>query len=181
LLRWLESIRRRAGTRTQDLVQGQGSLLRPLTPRTRRWPFVPFQGIGGRIGDPASRAPLGLVTVALTALVVVPFMAERYTSPLFDELRTVAAPAQQLLTRVHVTLALEGAALRDFAETGDPVLAARYRDAMTSEITAEAALGELAGPLGPLVEGRYRVLRHAARRWHEVAAQVILRPAGPET
>ena len=173
MLRWLESVRRRAGARAQDRVQVPGSVPRFAPPGTRNSPFVALQTIAGRIGDRASVAPLGLVTVALIALVVVPLTAERYTSPLFDELRTVAAPAQQLLTRVHVTLALEGSALRDFAETGSPVFAARYRDAMAQEMGAEARLGEVAGQLGPLVEQRYAALREASRRWHTAAAQVL--------
>src|SRR5918999_2361492 len=173
VLRWLESVRRRAGARAQDRVQVPGSVPRFAPPGTRNSPLVALQTIAGWIGDRASVAPLGLVTVALIALVVVPLTAERYTSPLFDELRTVAAPAQQLLTRVHVTLALEGSALRDFAETGSPVFAARYRDAMAQEMGAEARLGEVAGQLGPLVEQRYAALREASRRWHTAAAQVL--------
>jgi signal transduction histidine kinase len=179
--RWLESIRRRAGTRMHESVQVPESLLRFARPGTRKSPLVAFHAVARRIGDRGSVAPLGLVTVALIALVVAPLTAERYTSPLFEELRTVAAPAQQLLTRVHVTLALEGAALRDFAETGNPLFAVRYRDAMAREMAAQAGLGEVAGRLGPLVEQRYAALSEAGRRWHAAAAQVLRRPDGPET
>jgi signal transduction histidine kinase len=179
--RWLEAIRRRAGARAQDRVQVPESLQRFAPPGARNSPYVAFQAMAGRIGDRASGAPLGLVTVALIALVIVPLIAERYTRPLFDELRTVAAPAQQLLTRVHVMVALEGPALRDFAETRDPALAVRYRDAMARQMAAESALGEIVGRLGPLVQQRYGALREASHRWHTAAAQVIAGAAGAGT
>jgi signal transduction histidine kinase len=178
VLRWLESIRRRASARVRERGRSRGAQLPATSPRTGNSSFVTFQALAGRIGDRASLAPLGLVTVALIALVVVPLTAEWYTRPLFDELRTVAAPAQQLLTRVHVTLALEGSTLRDFAETGNPAFAARYRDAMAREVEAQAGFAEVAGRLGPLVEQRYAALSDAARRWHAAAEQVLRRVDG---
>jgi signal transduction histidine kinase len=123
--------------------------------------------------DRASSAPLGLVTIALIALIVVPLAAERYTRPLFDELRTVAAPAQQLLTRVHITLALQASALRDFAETKNPAFAMRFRREVARENAAHSGLAGVAGRLEPSVEARYTALKEARDRWHVAAEQVL--------
>jgi signal transduction histidine kinase len=164
----------------RERVQAALSQLRSATPRARASPLVAFQAIARRIGDRGSLAPLGLVTVALVALVVVPLTAECYTRPLFDELRTVTAPAQQLLTRVHVALALEGSTLRDFAETGNPALAARFRAAMARQLEAQERLGEISRRLGPLAQQRYAILRDADRRWHAVAERVLRAGNGPD-
>jgi signal transduction histidine kinase len=172
VLHWLGSIRRRTSASARERDQ-----FRPFDVPA----LAPSRTANRRISDRTSLAPLGLVSVALIALVVVPVTAEWYTRPLFEELRTVAAPAQQLLTRVHVTVAVQGPALRDFTETRDPALAARYRDAMARDVAAQAALGEVAGRLGPLVAQRHAALREASRRWHTAAAKVIADVAGTGT
>ena len=133
-----------------------------------------FDTIVRRMGEPRSLGPLWFVALTLVALVVAPITAEWYTRPLFDELRTVAAPAQQLLTRVHVALALEGSTLRDFAETGNPVFAARFRQTRRRELEAQRQLALLSTRLGPAVEQRYAALSEAERRWHAAAEQLLV-------
>jgi signal transduction histidine kinase len=132
------------------------------------------------IGGRGSPAPLVVVAVALIALVVVPLTAEWYTRPLFDELRSLTTPAQQLVTRVHVGLALRGSTVRDFVQTGNPALAARYRDVAAHDSVAHARLGEIVGRLGPLVRQRYAALRDADRRWDDAAEGVFDSVKGPD-
>jgi signal transduction histidine kinase len=123
--------------------------------------------------------PLALVTVTLIALVVAPLTAEWYTRPLFEELRTVTAPAQQLLTRVHIALALEGATLRDFAETRSPALAMRYQSVVRSKDDAQRQLHALMESLGPYVREQFVALQRAEREWHAAARELLEgRPGG---
>jgi signal transduction histidine kinase len=144
----------------------------------RRWttPRVAFQALTAGIAERASPAPLGVVTIALIALVVVPLAAERYTRPLFEELRTVAAPAQRLLTDVHISLALQGSALRDFVETRNPLFATRFREEVVREIAARERLAEVALLLDTLVAGRYAALKEADDRWHAAAEHILRDP-----
>ena len=157
-----------------SLVRGHPGLpwSRPTT--ATRQQSAAHRGAGLRRLVPRTPAiPLTLVTATLIALVAVPLAAEWYTRPLFEELRTVTTPAQQLLTRVHVALALEGATLRDFAETRNPGLAVRYRTVVNSKTEAQRRLAVLAASLGPLVQERFTDLEEAEAAWHVAADELL--------
>ena len=110
---------------------------------------------------------------ALVALVGLPLVSDRYAAPLHEEVRAVAEPGRGLVTRIHLALALEHAALRDYVETGDAALRARYEAEAQAEAEAYARLAPLAERLGPAVRARYAELRAREAAWHASAASVL--------
>lgn len=120
-----------------------------------------------------SQLPLGLVMLALVALASLPILGERYARPLDRELRNVVEPGRGLLTQIHVALAIEGAALRDYAETQQPEFLTRYREAHAQERAAYRALDRLTGRLGPEVQRRFGELRALEERWHTAVDAIL--------
>lgn len=116
---------------------------------------------------------LGFVMLALVSLVSLPILGERYARPLDRELRNVVEPGRGLLTQIHVAVAIEGAALRDYAETRQPEFLARYREAYAQEAGAYRALGRLTGRLGPEVQRRFSELRALEQRWHAAVDEAL--------
>ncbi len=106
-------------------------------------------------------------------LVLLPVAGHWYAQPLQDEMRNVAEPGRGLVTQMHVAIALQGAALRDYVETGSLGANRRYRDAATTEREVSARLGPLAQQLGVGVRRRYSDLRALEDRWHEAADRLL--------
>ena len=111
-------------------------------------------------------APLGLIIVALVALVVIPLLGDRYTWQFHQEMRTVAEPGRGLVTEMHLALALEGSALHDYVETGQPLFLKRYRQALERERAAYERFEPLSERLGSDVRRRFTELRELEARWH---------------
>jgi len=88
-------------------------------------------------------------------------------------MRNVAEPGRGLVTQMHVAIALQGAALRDYLETGSLGANRRYRDAAATEREVSARLGPLAQRLGVDVRRRYSDLRALEDRWHEAADRLL--------
>ena len=109
-------------------------------------------------------------------LVLLPVAGHWYAQPLQDEMRKVAEPGRGLVTQMHVAIALQGAALRDYVETGSLGANRRYRDAATTEREVSARLGPLAQQLGVGVRRRYSDLRALEDRWHEAADRLLAAP-----
>jgi signal transduction histidine kinase len=150
----------------------------PAPAGDRRW--ARLRTLARHLAPRTPVVPLGLVTMTLIALVAVPLAAEWYTRPLFDQLRSVTAPAQQLLTRVHVALAIEGSTLRDFVETDNPALAARYRSVVDRKTDAQAQLGLLVDRLGPLAVAllQHRIdTAHAESRREQLYEKALIAAA----
>src|SRR5919108_1742255 len=111
--------------------------------------------------------PLGVIVVALVALVVVPFVGQGYARTHQQELRGAAEPARGLVTSIHLALALGGDALHDFDARGDSSALARYRQTTIAEQHAYEELSVLSERLGPEVERQFTTLWEAAARWHQ--------------
>ena len=124
-------------------------------------------------------APFVFLTAALALLVLLPVLGHRYVRPMQDEMRNVAEPGRGLVTRIHVAIALKGAALRDYLETRSLGAQRRYREASRAERTVSAALEPLARQLGTDVMRRYAELRELEERWHEAAEPLITQSAVP--
>jgi signal transduction histidine kinase len=122
-----------------------------------------------------SQLPLGLVMLALVALVSLPILGERYARPLDRELRNVVEPGRRLVTDIHVALAIEGAALRDYVETQQPEFLRRYKEAYAQEVATYEALDRLTGRLGTDVQRRFSELRLLEQRWHTAVAEILAR------
>src|SRR5262245_36021826 len=76
-----------------------------------------------------SRLPLAMILLALLALGTIPIIGERYVATYRDDLRVLVEPARNLSTEVHVSLALGGAALRDYVDTRHAQYLESYRSA----------------------------------------------------
>jgi signal transduction histidine kinase len=125
-------------------------------------------------------APLALVMVALVAMMAMPIIGEWYVRPLRDETRTLLEPARALVTRIHVSLALEGSTLHDYLDTSDPGLLQRYRVAAAQEQAAFRELAPLASQLGTDMRERLDEVQRLQRQWHDlVQAQLERKPGTP--
>ena len=144
----------------------------------RVMPVVPRHGHGRgivpRLDRSGPTAPLVFLSLSIVLLVLLPIIAHWYVRPLQDDMRHVAEPGRGLVTRIHVAIALQGAALRDFLETGSPGAARRYRDAAATEpdeVSAELEL--LARRLGTNVGRRYTELRMLEERWRAATEPLL--------
>ena len=147
----------------------------PPTPHARPTPRSVSATLVRRPTPAGRRAALSLafVMAALVALVGLPLVSDRYAAPLHEEVRAVAEPGRGLVTRIHLALALEHAALRDYVETGDTALRARYEAEARAEGEAYARLAPLAERLGPAVRASYAELRAREAAWHASVAGVL--------
>jgi signal transduction histidine kinase len=116
---------------------------------------------------------LAFVILTIVALALVPIVVDRYTRPIYDEVRTVTEPSRGLVTELQLALALQGSILHDLFDTGDTVLIGRYREARQRETIANERLARLTGRLGPRVQDRYDSLRQLERRWHGLVEQFL--------
>jgi signal transduction histidine kinase len=120
--------------------------------------------------------PLGAVIAAVFALVALPVLRAVQVRPMYDEMRTVLDPSRNLLTRIHVALALEQSLLRDFIEGGDSLAAARYRRAVADERMAYEELAPLIQRLGPELRRDFEQLRELERAWHGEIDKLLEQP-----
>ena len=123
--------------------------------------------------------PLGAVILAVFALVALPVLRALQVRPLNEEIRTIIEPSRNLLTRIHVALALEQSLLRDYVEGGDSLAAARYRKAVADERMAYEELRPLVLQLGPAVRRDFDQLRELEAAWHREIDKILARP-GPQ-
>ena len=154
----------------------------PLTPHDGRQP--PTSDERRRILPNLHRigaiAPFAFLTAALALLVLLPVLGHRYVRPMQDEMRNVAEPGRGLVTRMHVAIALQGAALRDYLETRSLGARRRYREASRTKAIVSAELEPLAQQLGTDVRRRYAELRELEDRWREAAEPLLDRATVPE-
>lgn len=139
----------------------------------RRWP-------SGHANFLVTYVPLGIIALALIALVVVPSLGEGYARRHQQELRGAAEPARGLVTKIHLALALGGDALHDFVATADTSFLDRYRQTATQEQRTYADLIVLSEPLGAEVEERFIALLNASARWHENVEVFLMETAASE-
>ena len=126
----------------------------------------PGSALGARLTTRvATRVALGFVMAAILALVAVPLLGDRYAGPIRDDIRVASESAGRLVTRVHVALALEGSALHDLAETRDPALVGRFRDAVAQERSATRELAPIAARIGPPVTERLADFERLQNEW----------------
>jgi signal transduction histidine kinase len=111
--------------------------------------------------------------LALVALVALPIAAERYARPLNDELRDVVEPARELVTRVHVELAIQGSAFHDYFDSADSALLQRYRESHAREIETQGRLAMYVDRLGDSVRFHFDRVQALGREWHELVERLI--------
>ena len=126
-----------------------------------------------RGGGWTSHLPFVFLMVALVALVALPVAAERYARPLNEELRTVVEPARELVTQIHVQLAIQGSAFHDFDDSRDSTLLTRYRSAKAEELKAQAALAEFIEELGDTVQLHFDRMRALEQQWHRTVETLV--------
>ena len=102
--------------------------------------------------------PFAVVIGALVCLVVIPFITQRRTHGLWNELATVADPARALTTEIQLALALEYAGTQEYLQTANPNAARDHQTARARRHRAEARLLPLATRLGPSVAQPARAL-----------------------
>jgi len=120
--------------------------------------------------------PLGVILLTLAAFIAVPIWGERVARPHHFELRHVAEPGRTLVTRIHVALAIEGAALHNLAGSRDSALVQRYQSARASEQSAYESLRPLAMRLGSVVALRFAELDTLQSEWHRHVTEDLAQP-----
>lgn len=126
-----------------------------------------------RRGGWATHVPVALVMSALAALVVLPIAAERYARPLNQELRNVVEPARELVTTIHVQLAIQGSAFHDYDDARDSTLLSRYREAQAVELAAQGELARYVGSLGDTVQLHFDRMRSLEQQWHRTIETLL--------
>jgi signal transduction histidine kinase len=121
--------------------------------------------------------PLGGVILALFGLVTLPILRNVQVRPLYEEIRTVTEPSRSILSRVHVTLALEQSLLRDFVESEDSIAATRYLKLVQEEREAYRDFAPLASKLGDAVSNEFEQHLVLERAWHSEIESLLERPA----
>jgi signal transduction histidine kinase len=117
--------------------------------------------------------PLVFVVTVLVTVVTLPVLGERYAEPLNRELVEVVEPARQLVTQVHVSVAIEGAAVHDFIDTGDSTFLSRYEETFAKELRTYAELERLVTRLRDSVQVPYARVRALERRWHGMVGTIL--------
>lgn len=133
----------------------------------------------GRPNSLVTYVPLGIIAVALVALVVVPFLGQSYARTHQQQLRRAAEPARGLVTSIHLALALGGDAVHDFVATGESSSLARYWQTAVAEQQAYEELSVLTERLGPAVQRQFAALREASARWHQNVDAFLTRTEVP--
>lgn len=110
--------------------------------------------------------PLAALVFALLALVVIPIFRARLVEPLHADLQSAVEPGRSLVTRIHVSLAMEGALLHSIMKHRDTLLIARYRGAVADEMDAYDQLRPLVVKLGPGAGREFRELNALQSEWH---------------
>lgn len=106
------------------------------------------------------------LVAALVALVLAPIWRARLVQPLHDDLREQIEPARGMVTRIHLSLAMEGTLAREFTERRDTLLLVGYREAREDEAAAYRELEPHIERLGPNVRTEFNTLRLLAAGWH---------------
>ena len=133
----------------------------------------------GRDGGWRTWVPLTFVMLALSALVVLPMLGDRYTRPLHAEIRQLTEPGRTLVTRIHLALAIQGPVLRDYLENREAPLVGRYREAVEQERQAYADLAPIATRLGGAVQQRFSALLLLQADWHTAVDEFLKQGASP--
>ena len=119
-----------------------------------------------RDGGWRTYAPIAFIILALAALALLPLLGDRYARPLHEQMSAVAEPGRSHVTTIQVALALEGSALHDYVEAGDPLFVERYREALERERSAHRELAPLVARMGSEAQRRYAEVRRLEREWH---------------
>jgi signal transduction histidine kinase len=109
---------------------------------------------------------LSALVLALVALVLLPVLRARLVEPLHEDLRAQIEPARSLVTRIHLSLAMEGTLAREFIERRDTLLIAGYREALADELDAYNQLEPHMNRLGPGVRSEFNALKVLQTSWH---------------
>ena len=97
------------------------------------------------------RWPFAVVVISLLCLVAAPFIMERRTRELWNDVVNVADPARALTTEIQLAFTLETGDTRSYILTAEPSDSSDHRRARARRYRAEAQLLPLARELGPAV------------------------------
>jgi tellurite resistance protein TerC len=142
------------------------------------WPRAGGDGESARRWARSRWAPslaLAFIVASLVALVAVPWTGLHRMQAMQHELSDVVAPSRALVERLHLSLALQGAALLDFGETGNPAHLDRFDAAREEQRRNYDALASLVAQLGPTVRARYDTLGVRQREWYAAAGDLVMR------
>jgi signal transduction histidine kinase len=124
---------------------------------------------------------LAFVVLSLAALIVVPIVMSSRLGPLEDDLSEFAEPARGYLTRIHVTMALQGSAIDDYVVDRDTTYLARFDSAGARERDAYQRLTPLVRRLGDEPRARLDTLLALEAQWHEAVAAYVRSAPGLRT
>src|SRR5262245_26583460 len=131
------------------------------------------------------RTPRTAITVIIVALVMLgslPILTSLYSRKAREDLRNVIEPARNLVTDIHVSLALGASALRDYLSTKDIKFLRDYGFHSQQEIAASEALTPLATRLGRGVLQNMTDYLLAQKRWHDRVSEIVKgRPGAAES
>ncbi|MEX2282717.1 MAG: ATP-binding protein [Gemmatimonadota bacterium] len=120
-----------------------------------------------------NKLAIGFVIGALALLTVLPTVAGRYVDERRAELTTLTRPARSLVTRVHVSLALAGAALRDYLTTNDSIYLTQYLAARGREQQALRQVRPLLIQLSGRSRSEFLQLEQRSQSWHESVDELL--------
>lgn len=154
-----DGVRRAAGTNAASAARGQHGR------------------IAGTLDGVGRLVPFIITIGAILVLMLLPLAGHWYAQPLRNDMRNVAEPGRALVTRLHVAIALEGAALRDYMVTASVASQKRFQDATDAESEVLRQLRPLVQQLGPDVRSRYADLLRLHEQWEHSAAVLRRSPS----
>ena len=126
----------------------------------------------------ATALSIGVIVVALVAILVIPTINARRTQGLRSLISDVSEPARGQITRIHLSLATGESMLRDYQELRDSSLRVGYETEVAKLRDASARLDPLATRLGPAVDDRLDSLTVMLAAWHASSDALLQRPGG---
>jgi len=130
-------------------------------------------GPGGR-----TQAAFLVVVIILAVLSVLPYWTGRRIELLRREMEMTAIPALRLARTFELSLAMQTAAARGFAISGNPNLLIDSRVAAETGRVSLERLGKLVPEMGPSVQQEYAQVKRLADEWYAVTT--VRRSPQPE-
>ncbi len=108
-----------------------------------------------------------MVLATLAALLLAPFVVQHRIDDLREHRTEVIQPARDAVSELHVSFAVQMAALRGFAIKGERDFLARYQQGVADERDALHALEPYTEKLGPEVAADFETVQSLAAQWNE--------------
>jgi signal transduction histidine kinase len=115
---------------------------------------------------------LAFVVASLLALVAVPWTGLMRLQVMEHDLSEVVPPSRLLITELQLSLSLQGAALVDYAETGDEAHLARFVQSRDEQRRTYEQMRSLTARLGPEARARFDTLGMWLGLWHAAVGEL---------